>query len=295
MIELHLGDCLQVMKNIPDNSIDSIITDPPYLYLKDQKLDKTFDEVAFFKECYRVLKKDSFLLFFGRGVSLNRWAVICDNLGFTFKEELVWDKRQTSNPLNALSRRHELILLFAKGKPTLNKVFIDKGEYDLDYNPKAILSDLKRLLSKFKNIKTIEELEEFKKGEYIKPHTSKHNITTSSRNKDRDRAFDIMNAYDRGAVLSSILIANREHYTMEHPTQKPQQLMENLIKLVSSENMVILDPFMGGGSTGVACMNLNRDFIGIEIDRDYFEIAENRIEKNKDLFNKWENYITIKF
>ena len=87
-------------------------------------------------------------------------------------------------------------------------------------------------------------------------------------------------------MLSSILIANREHYTMEHPTQKPQQLMENLIKLVSSENMVILDPFMGGGSTGVACMNLNRDFIGIEIDRDYFEIAYNRIEKNKDLFNK---------
>jgi site-specific DNA-methyltransferase (adenine-specific) len=119
------ADSLEYIKSIPDNSVDAIITDPPYLYLKNQKLERQFDEEEFFREAYRVLKDDSFLLFFGRGVSLARWTMICDELGFKFKEEIVWKKNQLTNFLNPLPRKHELISVFAKGKAKLNTVRID--------------------------------------------------------------------------------------------------------------------------------------------------------------------------
>ena len=72
---------------------------------------------------------------------------------------------------------------------------------------------------------------------------------------------------------------NREQYQYQHPTQKPIALMERLVRLVSDENNTILDPFMGGGSTGVACINTNRKFIGIELDDEYFDTAVKRVSK----------------
>ena len=72
---------------------------------------------------------------------------------------------------------------------------------------------------------------------------------------------------------------NREQYQYKHPTQKPVALMERIVKLVSDENDIILDSFMGGGSTGVACINTNRKFIGIELDDEYFDTAVKRVSK----------------
>ena len=285
------GDSLEYIKTLQDNSIDCIITDPPYLYLK-HKLDKQFNEELFFSECYRVLKKDSYLVFFGRGVALSKWNIICDNLGFKFKEELIWDKGRPSNPLNPLSRKHELISLFAKGNPILNRVYINKIEYDkLAGDHHRIEIDLKRIISKVKNIKTYDDFKEWIKGDYIGENKRKHNITISSKIKQKDSAFSIYQSYTRGALLSSILRVNREHWQLQHPTQKPIELMQHLINLTTNANDTILDPFMGGGSTGVACVNLDRNFIGIEIDEEYFKIAKNRIDeaiKNKEssLFDK---------
>ncbi|MDR0754158.1 MAG: hypothetical protein LBF04_02095 [Prevotellaceae bacterium] len=103
------GDCLDLIKQIPDSSIDSIITDPPYLYLKNQKLDRPFDEQQFFGEAKRVLKKDGFIVLFGRGTSFYRWNTRLADLGFTFKEEIIWNKVYNSSPLMAMSRVHETL------------------------------------------------------------------------------------------------------------------------------------------------------------------------------------------
>lgn len=103
-INLYNEDCLIGMKRIPDASVDCVLTDPPYLYLKNQKLDRSFDEQAFFAEVKRILKKDGFIVMFGRGTSFYRWNTILADLGFNFKEEIIWDKSYISSPLMAISR-----------------------------------------------------------------------------------------------------------------------------------------------------------------------------------------------
>jgi site-specific DNA-methyltransferase (adenine-specific) len=167
------------MSGIESQSIDLILTDPPYQYLK-HKLDVPFDEEAFFAECKRVLKPDSFLVFFGRGIAFYRWNLICDSLGFKWLEEVVWDKIRTSSPFLTLQRVHETISVFQLGNKLLNKVYIDKMEYDELVDVKIIKDDLKRLVSKIKSFKTIEELDDWKKGEFRGKHKEKHCLTISS-------------------------------------------------------------------------------------------------------------------
>jgi site-specific DNA-methyltransferase (adenine-specific) len=283
-INLIHGDNLEYLKTLDDNSVDAVITDPPYLYLKNQKLERPFDEKEFFGEVHRVLKDNSFLVFFGRGISMSRWNLICDELGFKFKEEIVWDKGSISSPFAILPRKHELISVFAKGKAKLNIVFIDKIDYDCNSNEgQKIIQNLNRLVSAVKN-KDTKEIGEFLKGDYSQQAQSKFLVSAGKYWKSRDRAFSTFMAHSRGAKLSSILRVNREHYQFKHPTQKPVELMKRLIELTTNENDLILDPFMGSGTTGVASLELNRKFIGVEIDEEYFNIAKNRIEqKEKEL------------
>jgi len=85
-VKLINGDSLEYLKSLDSESVDAVVTDPPYLYLKNQKLERPFNELEFFTEAFRVLKQNSYLLFFGRGVSMARWTMICDDLGFKFKD-----------------------------------------------------------------------------------------------------------------------------------------------------------------------------------------------------------------
>lgn len=276
------GDCLELMKGLPDGSVDCVLTDPPYLYL-NHKLDKQFNQELFFNESYRVLnKKTGYLVFFGRGKSFYFWNTLCGSLGLEFVEEIIWDKIHNTSPFLPVARVHETIAIWRKGKMPVNKVYIDKGEYDLIYNPQTILNDLKRIISTFKKLDP-EDLENFKKGMFnVQKDTRKFNITTGLNTTSKDRGYNTYQSYIKGKLLSSICRVQKEHYKFEHPTQKPVKLLEQLIKLVSNENNTILDPFMGSGTTGVACINLNRNFIGYELDQDYYKIAENRILNAKN-------------
>ena len=114
MIEFKHGDCLELMKDIKSESVDCILTDPPYKYLKNQKLEVDFDEKIFFNEAKRVLKKSGFIVLFGRGTSFYRWNTILADLGFEFKEEFIWDKQYVNSPLMQVSRVHETISIHTK-------------------------------------------------------------------------------------------------------------------------------------------------------------------------------------
>jgi site-specific DNA-methyltransferase (adenine-specific) len=171
-MKLFNGDCLELIKDIPDHSVDAIITDPPYLYLS-HKLDKPFNQDLFFEQAYRVLKDNSFLVFFGRGKSFYYWNTLCDKLGLQFVEEIIWDKGQTSVPFHVLQRIHETIAVYRKGTKTINKVYINKIEYDLISTPIRIARDLNMLIQEIKKIKTIEQLNDLKDGKFnLRP---KHN------------------------------------------------------------------------------------------------------------------------
>lgn len=275
-MNLILGNSLEVLKGMPSESIDAVITDPPYLYLK-HRLDAQWNEFETFKELYRVMKKDSFLVFFGRGSSFYRWNVICESLGFKFAEEIIWNKGQNTSPFLPISRMHETIAIHKKGNPKLNKVLIDKLDYDNVANPNNIIEDIRRIANEFGRINTLEEFEAFKLGAFqLKETAVKHGVT--SKNKlYQNRNHRRLASFRNGRLLPSVIRVSREQKSMLHPTQKPLELMKHLVNLVSNEGDVVLDPFMGGGSTGVIAKDLNRDFIGIEILEEYYQIAKTRV------------------
>ena len=107
--KIYNQDNLESMATLPDHSIDYILTDPPYLYLKGQKPEREFDERKFFSECKRVLKKDGLIVLFGRGSSFYRWNSIPADLKFALREETIWDEGQPTSPLLQPGRVHETV------------------------------------------------------------------------------------------------------------------------------------------------------------------------------------------
>lgn len=220
MIDLRQGDCLELMKDIPDKSIDLVVTDPPYKIVQGGCTNKAVrlkgsnqeqlkkgtlfnnNSIKFnewIPEVYRVLKNNSHCYIMSNDRNINELLNVCEKVGFKLLNILVWGKSKHS-PNRYYLKNCEFIVFLRKGKA--------------------------------KNI---------------------NNMGTKQL----------------------LLIDNVEN--KNHPSEKPIKLMEILIKNSSNEQDKVLDPFMGSGSTGVACINTNRNFIGIELDENYFNIAKERI------------------
>ena len=265
MIELNKiynEDCLEGMKRIPDNSVDCILTDPPYLYLKNQKLDRPFDEIAFFKECKRVLKKDSFIVLFGRGTSFYRWNCILSDIGFTFKEEIIW---------------HETISIHSIGRKTILRSKVPYEEIRINDDSKVV-GDAKRIVSYIRNNDIDVLKKEIDNGLiYNRKRTHKTHVSTQSGFCSCNEAISCINSIKNGCNERDIISVLRNHYSAIHPTQKPVRLIERLLALISCEGNTILDPFSGSASTAIACINTNRNYIGFELDKEYYDLSITRI------------------
>jgi len=267
--------------------VDAIITDPPYIYL-DHKLDRRFDNQKFFKLAYEIIKKDGFLVFFGRGVENAKRMVIADEVGFKFKEEIVWNKKICSNFVHNFHRTHEMVYIFTKGNGTINKVYKPATDeifiYDKDEYIKVLENDITRLIGKINNIKNFNEFEKWRNGGIKENKISKFKVTVENLNCANDVYSCILNKYNKGRVVKSIVsIFNtvKNSHSQIHPTEKPVKLMEILIELVdnNTNDFTVFDPFAGSAATGVACYNMNKNFIGCEIDGEYYNAAVNRIYK----------------
>ncbi len=243
MIDLRLGDCLEVMKDIQDGSVDAIITDPPY-GTTACKWDSVIDFELMWEQLNRIIKPNGAIVLFGNEPFTS--VLISSNLkGFKYRWD--WNKKIPSGMGNAKYRpmqQTEDIAIFTK-----------KGEKTI-YNAQMIKRD-KPIKSGGNNVSTniYGVFNDIGKKEYKKTYDYKNPITLIEFDKIR-----------RGAL---------------HPTQKPVSLMEYLIKTYTNENETVLDFTMGSGSTGVAAKNLNRNFIGIEQDQKYFNIAEQRIKETE--------------
>lgn len=246
MIELNKiynEDCLEGMKRIPDNSVDCILTDPPYMYLKNQKLDRPFDEQAFFSECKRVLKKDAFIVLFGRGTSFYRWNCILADMGFIFKEEIVWDKINTTSPLLPLSRKHETISIHSIGRKTILRSKVPYEEIRINDDSKVV-GDAKRIVSYIRNNDIDVLKKEIDNGLiYNRKRTHKTHVSTQSGFCSCNEAISCINSIKNGCNERDIISVLRDHYSAIHPTQKPVRLIERLLALISCEEDIILDPF----------------------------------------------------
>lgn len=278
--EFYNADSLLKMQELKSETINCILIDPPYKYLKNQKLEVDFDETIFFNEAKRVLKNDGFIVMFGRGTSFYRWNTMLADLGFVFKEEFVWDKVYSSSPVTPISRFHETVSIHSKNNGILAQVkneYIEMKLHDLD----SIIMDIKRIQSCFKNQKSFESLVEYvNTGNIpsIRNQKQKNNVTVHGDVPDRDRGVNTFKKLCEGVRESSIMRVHRENYTGIHPTQKPVRLLERLLALTTKEGDLVLDAFAGSCSTGHACLNTKRKFIGYEIDHEYYEKAVERIK-----------------
>nr|DAN01601.1 MAG TPA: adenine-specific methyltransferase [Caudoviricetes sp.] len=200
------------MATLPDESIDVICIDPPYLYLKNQKLERSFDEHRFFTECKRLLTKKGFIVLFGRGVSFYRWNTILDGLGFVFKEEVIWDKSYVSSPLMPMSRIHETVSILTKKEGVINKVkipYLEMKGHDID----SIVTDIKRLKTTFKNTKSLNAVLEFLENNKVP--TDKDNVISTSISsviKTQDRCASVMAGIQNGLNEKSIIKENIYEY-----------------------------------------------------------------------------------
>ena len=209
-IQLYNADNLEVMATLADESIDVICIDPPYLYLKNQKLERPFDEQKFFAECKRLLTKKGFIVMFGRGTSFYRWNTILDGLGFVFKEEVIWDKSYVSSPLMPMSRIHETISILTKKEGVINKVkipYLEMKRHDID----SIVTDIKRMKSALKNTKSLNAVLEFLENNKVP--TDKDNVISTSISsviKTQDRCASVMAGIQNGLNEKSIIRTDRE-------------------------------------------------------------------------------------
>ena len=240
MTKLYNGDCIKIMKDIPDRSVDLILCDLPYGTTKcSWDIIIPFDEL--WKQYKRIIKDNGAIVLFGQEPfsSLLRTS----NLDM-YRYDIYWEKERLTNIMQVKKRvgkTIETISVFYKNQPT--------------YNPQMIKYDGKPRSNKVKNGK-LGKLVDDNNDKSVKEY-----VDTGYRYPTQVWKFK------RDTLTSNL-----------HPTQKPVALLEELIKTFSNEGDTVLDNCMGSGSTGVASINTNRDFIGIELDENYFRIAKERIQ-----------------
>lgn len=250
-IWLMKGDCLERMKEIPDESVDMILCDLPY-GTTACKWDLVIPFEPLWEQYKRVVKKNTAIVLTASQPFTS--MMILSNIDW-FKYQWVWEKDKGNNFMQAKNmpiKFHEDICVFSSGKT----VHASQSKNRMTYNPQGLVKV-------------------DKKWARPKHYENGHNMSRASHKLERVIEYE---NYPKSVIKFSNS-DNRERGL--HPTQKPVALMEYLIKTYTNENDLVLDNCMGSGTTGVACINTNRKFIGIEMDDKYFEIAKERIVTNK--------------
>lgn len=244
MIELYNADCLEKMKDIKDKSIDMILCDLPY-GTTACKWDKVIPFEPLWEQYNRIIKENGAIVLFGSEPFASKLRL--SNLK-NYKYDWVWVKEKGSNIANSHKqplRKSENICVFYKKQP-----FYDyKGE---------------KLEKPYSNQLPI--------------NVWSGNSTLAHTNNLTENGERVYKTYTH-KCKHNILSFPRQTKGNLHPTQKPVALLEYLIKTYTNEGETVLDNCMGSGSTGVACKNTNRNFIGIELDKNYFEIASKRLNE----------------
>ena len=238
-VQLMLGDCLERMKEIPDGSISMILADPPY-GTTACKWDSIIDLPLMWEQLKRIIKPNGAIVMTASQPFTS--VLTCSNLKM-FKYSMVWEKSQSTGFLNAWKmplRAHEDLLVFYKKSPT--------------YNPEL------------KN----------------KPAANIRPITSQTKESDCYGSYKLGKENRRcpadKSMPKSVVKFNNSQDRL-HPTGKPVSLMEYLIKTYTNEGETVLDFTAGSFTTGVACVNINRKFIGIEMNEGYFDIGVGRIKE----------------
>ena len=238
--KLYNGDCLEIMDKLIEEGVKFDAIITDLPYGTTQcKWDNIIPFDAMWDKIHKLTHKKANIILFGSEPFSSNLRLSNVN---NYRYDIIWDKGRGKDPMNAKNRpmkRHENISVFYRQKGT--------------YNPQMTKLDV--------------------------PDVRKNNKTTTSSLWNRNGDIITNKVYTERYPTSIFLYADNNHKKRFHPTQKNLDLLENLIKTYTNEGDLVLDFTCGSGRTGVACVNTNRKFIGIELDKNYFEIAKNRIEE----------------
>jgi len=249
---LFCGDCLEKMKKIPDNYVDMVMCDPPYGIVAC-KWDSIIPLEPMWEQLKRLIKPNGAIVMTASQPFTT--ILISSNMKW-FKYCWVWEKGRATGHVHAKNKPmkcHEDVCLFSSGVT----IHANQSKERITYNPQKTIGVPYRKTQKQSN-------------------SGMMNHAPSKVNKDYVGTV-VENVGER--YPRSIIKFNMHNVGNAHPTQKPVALMQYLIKTYTYKGETVLDFAMGSGTTGVACGNLNRKFIGIELSEEYFEIAEKRIQK----------------
>lgn len=243
---IHNVDCLEFMKQLPDKCIDMVLCDLPY-GTTACKWDTIIPFVPLWKAYKRIIKDNGAIVLTASQPFTSK--LVMSNLDM-FKYEWIWNKKRVTNILLSKKqplKQHETILVFYKSQPI--------------YNPQPTLKNTKGLMSQ-KNINKSHQTETIEKSNLIQS------------NNENEFGFP-------KTILNDIPIMNNlsKDKSGLHPTQKPVALFNYLIRTYTNTNDIVLDNCIGSGTTAIACLETGRNYIGCELDKNYFEIAQNRINE----------------
>lgn len=244
--EILLGDCLELMKDIPNGSIDMILCDLPYAVTARNEWDTIIPFDKLWEQYERIIKPNGAIVL--TAIQPFTSELVLSNKKL-FKYEWIWDKKKTTNYLNAKKqplRQHETILVFYKTQPT--------------YNPIPYKKNTSGMMSK-KNY-----------GKVL--NTSNYGETKGANLNTNENEYGMPRS-----IINSIPVLNNlgNDKSGLHPTQKPIALFEYLIKTYTNENDLVLDNTAGSGTTAIACLNTNRQFIVMEKEQKYYDIILKRV------------------
>lgn len=249
-VTLHNGDCLEVMKTIPNKSVNLVLCDLPY-GTTASNWDKLIPADKLWKEYKRILKDNGSVLLFASGQFVP--YVMLSNLG-EYKYTWIWIKNNSTNFVHAKNRpmtKHEQILVFSPA-PMGHKSQL--GDKRMVYNPQGLVKVDKTIKAGKGRFGTVAGVRPSHKAEFQREFTG----------------------YPTDVLVDFPEVPSNKKL---HTNEKPIELLEYLVRTYTEEGDIVLDNCMGSGSTGVACVNTNRSFVGIELDENYFKIAEKRIKE----------------
>jgi len=307
-VELHLGDCLEVMKSMPDKSVDAVITDPPYFRIVDAQWDKQWKTLEDYIEWlelasiqWRRILKDNGSLYVFADNKMSAYVQVMLDKRFLLINPLVW-KKTNWKIANKYSQN------FRCYAPNTERILFYSAQYDptgwetvkLDMNNFVPLREYFRKYQEAMglNIKQINSRLGHRKAEHAfywgstqwdlpTPETyaelakipTNHEFVRREYEDLRREYEDLRRPFNADGetldVITGPIVSAKDNTA--HPTTKPLWLMQRLVTVSTNPDMTVLDCFMGSGTTGVACVQTGRNFIGIEIDPTYFAIAERRI------------------
>ena len=239
--EIRQGDCLELMKNIPDGAVDMILTDPPFGTTEDVSR-KIIPFKPMWEQFKRVTKHNAAVVLFSQ---MPFGSDLIQSQRKLFRYEWIWEKPMATGFLNAKKmplRCHENILVFYRALPTYNPQWTYGKPYTCEQKRVSVSYGWRRCRE-----------------------DKRKTVCLDGRRYPRDIQ-----------KFKQPMLSREESY---HPQQKPIALLEYLIKTYTNEGETVLDATMGSGSTGVACVNTGRNFIGFELDEKFFEISKRRIDE----------------